>query len=225
MSPKKKPNADLERNKRTFFLIGLIFSLTLIYAGFELYALNEKQKNLQPVMDDSIIVTESETKDAYVKPEPPKPEIRATYILEIVDDNKPITTNVPFYDDLDNLPDEIYEPIPPIDDPITQTDPLPFSQLMPKFPGEEGAFNNYLLNNLKYPDICLKMGVEGTVILEFVVEKDGSLTQIKVKNSIYPDLDEEAIRVLKNSPKWIPGENGGKKVRVSYILPVTFNIQ
>ena len=69
------------------------------------------------------------------------------------------------------------------------------------------------------------MRIEGNVLVEFVVEKDGSITQIKIKNSVYPDLDEEAIRVLKNSPKWIPGENLGKKVRVSYTLPIKFHLQ
>lgn len=225
MSPKKKPNADLERNKRTFFLIGLIFSLALIYAGFELYAINEKQNNLKPEIDDSIIVDETDIKEAFVKPEPQKRQIIATYVLKIVDDNKPVDTNIPFINDLDEFPDDIIEPISPIDELPTTTPPLKFSEIMPKFPGEDGAFNQFLYENLKYPEVCINLRIEGTVLVEFVVEKDGSLTQIKVKNSVYPDLDEEAIRVLKISPKWIPGENLGKKVRVSYTLPIKFHLQ
>ena len=225
MSPKKKPNADLERNKRTFFLIGLIFSLALIYAGFELYAINEKQNNLKPEIDDSIIVDETDIKEAFVKPEPQKRQIIATYVLKIVDDNKPVDTNIPFINDLDEFPDDIIEPISPIDELPTTTPPLKFSEIMPKFPGEDGAFNQFLYENLKYPEVCINLRIEGTVLVEFVVEKDGSLTQIKVKNSVYPDLDDEAIRVLKNSPKWIPGENLGKKVRVSYTLPIKFHLQ
>ncbi len=225
MSPKKKPNADLERNKRTFFLIGLIFSLALIYAGFELYAINEKQNNVKPEIDDSIIIDEADIKDAFVKPEPPKREVIATYVLEIIEDNNPVKSNIPFFDDLDEFPKDIYEPIPPIDELTTTTVPLTYSEKMPRFPGEDGAFNQYLSENLKYPEVCINLRIEGTVLVEFVVEKDGSLTQIKVKNSVYPDLDEEAIRVLKNSPKWIPGENLGKKVRVSYTLPIKFHLQ
>lgn len=225
MSPKKKPNADLERNKRTFFLIGLIFSLALIYAGFELYALNEKQNNLKPEIDDSIIVDETDIKEAFVKPEPQKRQIIATYVLKIVDDNKPVDTNIPFINDLDEFPDDIIEPISPIDELPTTTPPLKFSEIMPKFPGEDGAFNQFLYENLKYPEVCINLRIEGTVLVEFVVEKDGSITQIKIKNSVYPDLDEEAIRVLKISPKWIPGENLGKKVRVSYTLPIKFHLQ
>jgi protein TonB len=225
MSPKKKPNADLERNKRTFFLIGLIFSLALIYAGFELYAINEKQNNLKPEIDDSIIVDETDIKEAFVKPEPQKRQIIATYVLKIVDDNKPVDTNIPFINDLDEFPDDIIEPISPIDELPATTPPLKFSEIMPKFPGEDGAFNQFLYENLKYPEVCINLRIEGTVLVEFVVEKDGSLTQIKVKNSVYPDLDEEAIRVLKISPKWIPGENLGKKVRVSYTLPIKFHLQ
>lgn len=225
MSPKKKPNADLERNKRTFFLIGLIFSLALIYAGFELYAINEKQNNLKPEIDDSIIVDETDIKEAFVKPEPQKRQIIATYVLKIVDDNKPVDTNIPFINDLDEFPDDIIEPISPIDELPTTTPPLKFSEIMPKFPGEDGAFNQFLYENLKYPEVCINLRIEGTVLVEFVVEKDGSLTQIKIKNSVYPDLDEEAIRVLKNSPKWIPDENLGKKVRVSYTLPIKFHLQ
>ncbi|MBP1673015.1 MAG: energy transducer TonB [Bacteroidetes bacterium] len=225
MSPKKKPNADLERNKRTFFLIGLIFSLALIYAGFELYALNEKQNDLKPEIDDSIIIDEKDTPDAFVKPEPQKRQIIATYVLKIIDDNKPVDTNIPYIDDSEYNPDDFIVPIQTIEDPTTTTPPLTFSEKMPKFPGEDGAFNQYLSENLKYPEVCINLRIEGTVLVEFVVEKDGSLTQIKVKNSVYPDLDEEAIRVLKNSPKWIPGENLGKKVRVSYTLPIKFHLQ
>lgn len=225
MSPKKKPNADLERNKRTFFLIGLIFSLALIYAGFELYALNEKQNNLKPEIDDSIIVDETDIKEAFVKPEPQKRQIIATQVLEIIDDNNPVVSNIPFYDDLIEFPEDIYQPVERIEEPTTIYDVFPFTDKMPKFPGEDGAFNQFLYENLKYPEVCINLRIEGTVLVEFVVEKDGSLTQIKVKNSVYPDLDEEAIRVLKISPKWIPGENLGKKVRVSYTLPIKFHLQ
>ncbi|MET3977784.1 protein TonB [Mucilaginibacter sp. UYP25] len=94
----------------------------------------------------------------------------------------------------------------------------------PAFPGGEGAFGKYLGNNIKYPAIARENNVTGRVVLTFVVERDGSLTDIKVLRGLGSGTDEEAVRVLKKSPKWKPGIQNGRPVRVQYSIPVNFTL-
>jgi periplasmic protein TonB len=93
---------------------------------------------------------------------------------------------------------------------------------MPEFPGGEEARIKFLSKNLKYPEKAREKSIEGTVYVQFVVEKDGSLTNIKVKRGIGGGCDEECLRVVKLMPKWKPGKQNGKEVRVQYMLPIKF---
>ncbi|RYY34329.1 MAG: energy transducer TonB [Sphingobacteriaceae bacterium] len=95
----------------------------------------------------------------------------------------------------------------------------------PNFPGGMAAFYKYLGNNIRYPAVARENNVQGRVFVTFVVEKDGSLTDIKVMRGIGSGCDEEAIRVLKKSPKWTPGIQNGRPVRVQYSVPIAFNLQ
>ncbi|WP_184550693.1 energy transducer TonB [Mucilaginibacter sp. FT3.2] len=95
-------------------------------------------------------------------------------------------------------------------------------EVLPQFKGGVEGFTHYLSNNIIYPDIARERNIQGRVILSFVVEKDGTLSDIKVSKSVAPILDEEAIRVIKKSPKWIPGTSLGSPVRVHYSVPVSF---
>ncbi len=97
--------------------------------------------------------------------------------------------------------------------------------VMPEFEGGIPAFSQYLGNNIKYPDYARKNGIQGRVILTFTVEKTGEVTDIKVTRSVSKELDEEAVRVLKKSPKWVPGTRFGVPVRVLYAVPVSFALQ
>ena len=96
---------------------------------------------------------------------------------------------------------------------------------MPSYPGGMGALMQYLSINIKYPKEAEEKGAQGRVITSFIVEKEGSISDVKIKNSVHPALDAEAIRVVKNMPKWIPGKEGGEPVRVKYTLPITFRMQ
>lgn len=96
---------------------------------------------------------------------------------------------------------------------------------MPSFPGGQGALMKWLSDNIKYPVIAAENGVQGRVIVQFVVEKDGSVTDVNVAKSVDPSLDKEATRVVKAMPKWIPGKQNGSAVRVKYTVPVTFKLQ
>jgi TonB family protein len=96
---------------------------------------------------------------------------------------------------------------------------------MPSYPGGMGALMQYLSSNIKYPKEAEEKGAQGRVITSFIVEKDGSISDIKIKISVHPALDAEAIRIVKKMPKWIPGKQGGEPVRVKYTLPITFRLQ
>jgi protein TonB len=96
---------------------------------------------------------------------------------------------------------------------------------MPSFPGGPSALMQYLSSNIKYPVVAEENGVQGRVVCTFVVEKDGSITDVRVVKSVDPSLDKEAVRVVKCMPKWIPGKQNGSGVRVKYTVPVTFRLQ
>lgn len=96
---------------------------------------------------------------------------------------------------------------------------------MPSFPGGQGALMQWLASNMKYPVIAAENGVQGRVIVQFVVEKDGKVTDVHVAKSVDPSLDKEAARVVGAMPKWIPGKQNGSAVRVKYTVPVTFKLQ
>jgi protein TonB len=96
---------------------------------------------------------------------------------------------------------------------------------MPKFPGGDNALFEYLSKNIKYPVVAEENGIQGRVIVTFVVERDGSITDVKVAKSVDPSLDKEATRVVKGMPHWIPGKQNGSAVRVKYTVPVTFRLQ
>jgi len=96
---------------------------------------------------------------------------------------------------------------------------------MPSYPGGMSALMEYLSKNIKYPVVAEENGVQGRVIVQFVVERNGSITDVKVVKSVDPSLDKEAVRVTKSMPHWIPGKQNGEAVRVKYTLPVTFRLQ
>ena len=96
---------------------------------------------------------------------------------------------------------------------------------MPSFPGGMAALMAYLQKNIKYPPVAEENGIQGRVVCSFVVERDGSVTDIKVAKSVDPSLDKEAVRVVGAMPSWIPGKQNGQSVRVKYTLPVTFRLQ
>ena len=119
--------------------------------------------------------------------------------------------------------EEIAAPEPP--KPVEENKVFDVVEQMPSFPGGMGALMSWLGQNIKYPVIAAENGVQGRVIVQFVVEKDGSITDGQVAKSVDPSLDKEAARVVKSMPHWIPGKQNGSAVRVKYTVPVTFKLQ
>ena len=116
----------------------------------------------------------------------------------------------------------IAQPEPPKEE---ETKVFDVVEQMPSFPGGPSALMQYLSSNIKYPVVAEENGVQGRVIVTFVVEKDGSITDVRVVKGVDPSLDKEAQRVVKGMPKWIPGKQNGSAVRVKYTVPVTFRLQ
>lgn len=109
--------------------------------------------------------------------------------------------------------------------PVEETKVFDVVEQMPSFPGGDGALMEFLSKNIKYPVVAQENAVQGRVVISFVVERDGSITDVKVARSVDPSLDKEAVRVVKSMPNWIPGKQNGSSVRVKYNVPVSFRLQ
>jgi protein TonB len=118
--------------------------------------------------------------------------------------------------------EEIAQPEPPKEEENKVFDVV---EEQPSFPGGQGALMQWLRDNIKYPVIAAENGIEGRVIVQFVVSKTGSISDVRVARGVDPSLDKEAVRVVSNMPKWTPGKQNGTTVNVRYTLPVTFKLQ
>ena len=120
--------------------------------------------------------------------------------------------------------DDIAAPEPP-KHVVEETKIFTVVEQMPMYPGGDAALMGYLRDNIHYPTVAAENGVQGRVVVGFVVERDGSITDVKVLRSVDPSLDREAMRVVKSMPRWTPGKQNGSAVRVKYQVPVTFRLQ
>ncbi len=225
MEIRKTPKADLENKKGYFMEIGLIIALLVVFGAFSLKSYDKQTVNqLQVAVDDApeeiIPITEQK-----VKPPPPPPPRQVTQIKIVEDD-------VQVEDDLDidveaddNTEFEEYIPPETDEEEVEEQQIFQVVENMPEFPGGRGELMKYLATNIKYPPYAKEAGIQGRVFINFVVETDGSITAVKVLRGIGGGCDEEAIRVVKNMPKWKPGMQRGKPVRVSFNLPVKFTLQ
>ena len=119
--------------------------------------------------------------------------------------------------------EDIKAPEPPKH--VEETKIFTVVEQMPLFPGGDAALMAYLRDNIHYPTVAAENGVQGRVVVGFVVERDGSITDVNVLRSVDPSLDREAMRVVKGMPRWTPGKQNGSAVRVKYQVPVTFRLQ
>jgi len=222
MEIKKSPKADL-RNKRGLLLeIGLVISLCLVIGAF---AYTPKERTIEK-MDLQAAIVEEEiveiTRQDQKPPEPPKRvEVKVIAdLLQVVTNDTKITTEVDFAEFDENT--EVIQQV----DVVEDDQPFLIAETMPSFQGGDlNTFRNWVQQNVKFPQIALENGIQGRVVLSFVIEKDGRLTNIQVLQTPDRSLSEEAIRVLNKSPKWSPGKQRNQVVRVKYTLPVDFRVQ
>jgi len=228
MDVKKSPKATLEDKKFLFVLMGLVMVLSLIYIAFEW---TDKEVTVYEVIDPDMLAEEEieiiqTAQELPPPPPPPAPEIVEE--LNIVEDDV-VTESVEINteDDKDKTV-SISAPVTSTGSTIVEEEDQVVFQVvekMPSFPGGDAALFKFLNENVKYPVIAQENGVQGRVICQFVVNRDGSIVDVEVVRSVDPSLDKEAIRVIKSMPKWSPGQQRGKPVRVKYTLPVNFRLQ
>lgn len=229
MEIKKSPKADLEGKKSTWVLIGLVLILAAMFVAFEW-----SERDVQITADSGIVeasfdeemipITEQEEpKQAPPPPEAPKVE----EVLQIAENDANVEESTIQSSEDNNtaveikyVPVEVEEEEEPEEQQIFQV-----VEEMPEFPGGMAECLKFLSKNIKYPTIAQENGVQGRVIVQFVVNRDGSIVDPVVMRSVDPYLDKEALRVIQMMPKWKPGKQRGKAVRVKYTVPVTFKLQ
>ena len=226
MEIKKSPKADLQNKRGLLLEIGLIIALGGVIAAFAWTPKEQKIEkldlNIAPVEEEIMEITRQEQKP----PEPPKKtEITViTDILKVVTNDTKITTNVDFAEFEDDV--EIVQQVAVEEEEIVEEQRFLVAETMPSFQGGSlNDFRNWVQSKVRYPAIAQENGISGKVVLTFVIEKDGRLTNIQVLQTPDRSLSEEAIRVLQQSPKWSPGKQRNQPVRVRYTLPVEFRIQ
>ncbi len=226
MKTKKSPKANLENKKFIFLQIGFILALTAVFLSFEWksYEINDfvilKRLGVGEAQIE-IIQTKQE-----IKPPPLTPPQITTIINTIDDDDIKIDGDIEIDAGADeNTINDEYIPdaIMP-DDIVVDNTPFMSVESMPEFPGGEIALMKYLANNISYPKMANENNIHGKVFITFVVETDGSISNIELLRGIGGGCDEEAIRVVKNMPRWIPGKQRNKAVRVQFNLPVKFTL-
>ena len=222
MEVKKSPKADLENKKTTNLLVGAIIILAVLFVGFE-WSERDKQVTTdtgiaEVVFEEEIIpITEQEQpKQAPPPPEAPKME----EVLEIMDNDSEVEeSTIQVSDDTQAAVEVKYTPVEVEEQQIFQV-----VEEMPEFPGGMAECMKWLGKNIKYPTISQENGVQGRVIIQFVVNRDGSIVDAQVARGVDPYLDKEALRVIKLMPKWKPGKQRGKAVRCKFTQPVLFRL-
>jgi protein TonB len=228
MELKKSPKADLESKRNIFVQIGLVISLGLTLLAFEWTTRVEQASSLgtvaqQEVEDEIIPITRQEE----VKPPPPPPPPKVVEMLNIVDNDVEIEDELEIEDTEadDNTVIDVAPVIQQEAEEEEESEVFFIVENMPEFPGGELALRKFIANAIKYPVIAQENGIQGKVYVNFVVDKDGSVSQARIARGVDPSLDKEALRVVNTLPKWKPGMQRGKPVRVSYTVPISFVLQ
>lgn len=226
MEVKKSPKADLENKKTVFMQIGFVVVLSLVFIAFEWTStetnVNEGLKIEEEEVEEEIIPI---TRQEEVKPPPPPPPPKVTDVLNIVEDDVELEEELVIMDTEATEDTEV-----DFSDMTTEEEPEDgpvffIVEEMPEFPGGEKALHQYLASTIQYPVIAQENGIQGRVYVKFVVNTDGSITDVEIARGVDPSLDKEALRVVKNMPKWKPGRQRNKPVRVSYTVPINFVLQ
>ena len=235
MEPKKNPKADLENFRVLFVLAGLVFALALTISAFEYKTYDQTLTNLgelDDVIDDEIIpVTQREVAPP-PPPPPPPPEV-----IEVVEDDVELEEEL----EIESTETDETEEVEVIEMEEEESDEIlnfAIVESVPVFPGCEGAKNNdertacfnsqirkFIAKNYKFPEMARQMGLQGKVYVNFVIEKNGKISNIEVVRGVDPLLDDEAVRVVKKLPKLQPAKQRGRPVRSRFTLPFNLKLQ
>ncbi len=227
MEIKKSPKADLEPKKVIFTQIGLVVALSLVLIAFEWTTTDVAVSSMQMAED---VAAEEEiipiTRQEEVKPPPPPPPPKVSDVLNIVDDDVELDDELVLMDTESNENITVdYKAVEVQEEEEADAPVFFIVEEMPVFPGGEEALRKYIAQSVKYPAIAQENGIQGRVFVAFVVNTKGEVTDVKIARGVDPNLDKEAIRVVNSMPKWSPGKQRGKAVKVSYTVPINFVLQ
>ena len=230
MEIKKSPKANLENKKLLFAEIGLILALLVVYFAFE-WSTAEKQV---AVLEDTTQVVETEEMVPITQETPPPPPSAPKIPvlsdqIDIVDDEIQVDDDMFMnLEDDSNMGVEIMDYVETVEEEVVEEEAIPFAfvEEKPSFMGgDANAFSKWVNERLVYPEIAKENGVSGRVTLQFTVNTDGSVSNVKVLRGVDSSLDKEAVRVVSMSPKWTPGKQRDRAVKVTYTFPVIFQLR
>lgn len=227
MEVKKTPKADLESKKTVFLQIGLVVALSLVLVAFEWTSTDVK---VDFSLQDEDIEVEEEiipiTRQEEVKPPPPPPPPAVADILNIVEDDVELDVELEIMDtemsqdDIVDFSNMVFE-----EETRDEGEIFMIVEEMPEFPGGSEALQKYLAQSVRYPVIAQENGIQGRVYIQFVINQNGEVTNATILRGVDPSLDREALRVVEAMPKWKPGKQRNRPVRVSYTVPINFVLQ
>lgn len=234
MKPKKNPKADLTRNSGLYFAIGLALVLFLTWRGLE-WKKYDKDEAFNYKMDvDEELEEEIPITEMLKTPPPPPPPPAAPEEIEVVEDEEEVEETV--IESTETSQDEVIEveDVEEVEEPVDVDVPFAVIEDVPVFPGCEDAkdkracfqemMQKHIRKHFRYPEIAQEMGVQGRVAVMFTIDKDGSITNVRMRG---PDknLEKEAQRIISKLPKMTPGKQRGRAVRVPFSIPITFRLQ
>ena len=231
MEIKKSPKANLENKKFLFMEIGLIVALLMVLGAFE-WSTTEGT-DLASLGDETAVVIEEEQvpitqEEQLPPPEVPKEPVMSD-IIDIVDDDIKVEDNFLLSTEDDaSLGVEIRDYVveQEVEEEVEEEVPFAIVEQKPTFQGgDANTFTRWVFSKIVYPEIAKENGVQGRVTLQFTIETDGSVKNVKVLRGVDSSLDKEAVRVVSSSPKWKPGMQRNKPVRVKYTFPVVFQLR
>ena len=230
MEEKKSKKANLENKKLLFIEVGLCFSLFVTLAAFQW---GTRDANVSVLEEETQMIEEEEIIPITQETPPPPPETPKIPVLsdqiDIIDDDIKVDDDLFMnLEDDANLGVEIGDYIEEVQEEVIEEEAIPFQlvETRPSFNGgDANEFSKWVNSRLEYPEIAKENGVQGRVTLQFTVEKDGSVTNVKVVRGVDSSLDKEAVKVVSSSPKWTPGKQRDRAVRVTYTFPVIFQLR
>ncbi len=229
MKIKKSPEANLENKRLTYTLMGLVLSFAVFYVAFEWTDKDiEKYEQAvsQEVMFEEEMIEQTVQEEQNTPPPPPPAAPEVIEEIQIVDDDvETADISINSEDDQTQAQEVIQAPVEMPEEDPEENIVFVVAEKMPSFPGGQQALMKYLSENIRYPIIAQENGVQGRVIVQFTVRKDGSIDDVKVVKSADPSLDKEAVRLIKSVPAWEPGMQRGKAVHCKFTVPIVFKLQ
>jgi protein TonB len=228
MELKKNEKANLENKKSLFLQIGLILALIICIVALE-WTSGQKRDSIFDGMTEEAIEEEQIPVTEETPPEEmPPPEVTVTDLFEIVEDDVVIENEVRFEDDetSEDKVVEIYAPVLQAEEEETEDEIFVIVEDMPKFRGGDiNKFREWVQKRVRYPELAAENGIQGRVFISFVVETNGNVSNVTVTRSVDALLDDAAKEAVAASPRWEPGMQRGRPVRVRYSIPIIFQLQ